>query len=472
MLRSRYRRSRYGQFPWWAAVLAGVLWLTLTVAEHLLNREHAALGEEDVYLLYVDRNLRIMESGEDLGGLGQWLTGADEPLETLVGLRQTMERLAASDQLSAEAGVCLALLQYETGQEEEARASLDLVSPESTAGRVLSGIVGAEEPDEAEVDELRSQVEGGSIYAWEARIMALVENPDFASDPNTWFNHRGVNATMLSRIRFLFAVDCLVLLSGLVCVPYAFRELRHRRPSALPRIMGRWRPSFVLGWFFAIEVLVNFLAAVHALLSSFIYSEDMSYYVFFSMWAVHVLLSQGYVALLLAAVLFARPWHAFKASRITGPVPWAALLTALSLMGILHLLASVFLDLERVVDPSDFLIWSEVGILEFLFIFLSGCVAAPLFEEFVYRGVLFLGLRGRIGNVPALVLSSVVFAAAHAQYEWEGLISVGVFGAFCGLLAWRTGSILPGIVLHAGYNALIFGNTFLIYQFELGLPDY
>jgi hypothetical protein len=160
MLRSRYRRSRYGQFPWWAAVLAGVLWLTLTVAEHMLNREHAALGEEDVYLLYVDRNLRIMESGEDLGGLGQWLTGADEPLETLVGLRQTMERLAASDQLSAEAGVCLALLQYETGQEEEARASLDLVSPESTAGRVLSGIVGAEEPDEAEVDELRSQEDG------------------------------------------------------------------------------------------------------------------------------------------------------------------------------------------------------------------------------------------------------------------------------------------------------------------------
>ncbi|MFP6876231.1 MAG: CPBP family intramembrane glutamic endopeptidase [Roseibacillus sp.] len=77
-----------------------------------------------------------------------------------------------------------------------------------------------------------------------------------------------------------------------------------------------------------------------------------------------------------------------------------------------------------------------------------------------------------MGNVPALVLSSAVFAAAHAHYEWEGLISVGVFGAFCGLLAWGAGSILPGIVLHAGYNALIFGNTFLIYQFELGLPDY
>jgi hypothetical protein len=46
----------------------------------------------------------------------------------------------------------------------------------------------------------------------------------------------------------------------------------------------------------------------------------------------------------------------------------------------------------------------------------------------------------------------------------------GVFGACCGVLAWRTGSILTRIILPAIYNILIFGNVFLIYQLELRVP--
>jgi hypothetical protein len=188
------------------------------------------------------------------------------------------------------------------------------------------------------------------------------------------------------------------------------------------------------------------------------------------MWTIPVLCSQGYEALFLAVILFARPWHAWRAFRISGPVPWAAILGLLTLLSILHYAVFSLLDFERVVDPADFLLLTEVGLLEFGFIFLSGCVAAPVFEEFVYRGVLFLGLRGRMGTVGALVFSTVVFAIAHSQYDWEGILSVGVFGACCGVLAWRTGSILPGIILHAIYNTLIFGNVFVIYQLELRVP--
>jgi len=211
--------------------------------------------------------------------------------------------------------------------------------------------------------------------------------------------------------------------------------------------MGRWTASFVMGWFFLVEIFREVLARVQPLVGSLAYyNENLPYSVWFLMWTIPVLCSQGYEALFLAVILFARPWHSWTAFRISGPVPWAAILGLLTILSTLHYPVFSLLDFERVVDPADFLRLADVGLLEFGFIFLSGCVAAPVFEEFVYRGVLFLGLRGRMGHVGALIISPVVFAIAPSQYDWEG------------------------IILHAIYNTLIFGNVFLIYQLELRVP--
>ena len=451
--------------------MAAMLWVAMTVSIHLESRAAEGWGDEGVYLLYIDRELRLMESGEDLSGFQQWIVGADEPLETMIDLRQSMELLAESDEeLSPEGSVCLALLQFETGESDAARETLARVEPETTAGWLLDQLLEQEPVDEANLEELRSSVESGMVLAWESRILALADSEQNL-DRETWSKHRAVNATMLSRAQLLLVLDGLVFLAGLICLPLGLRELRRRTPGALPRIMARWTVPFVMGWFFLVEVFTEVLASVQSLVGSLAYYiEDLSYSVLFLMWTIPVLCSQGYEALFLAVILFARPWHAWTAFRISGPVPWAAILGLLTLLSILHYAVFSLLDIERVVDPADFLLLADVGLLELGFIFLSGSVAAPVFEEFVYRGVLFLGLRGRIGNVGALVFSSVVFAVAHSQYDWEGMLSVGVFGVCCGVLAWRTGSILPGIILHAIYNTLIFGNVFVIYQLELRVP--
>jgi membrane protease YdiL (CAAX protease family) len=451
--------------------MAAMLWVAMTVSIHLESRAAEGWGDEGVYLLYVDRELRLMESGEDLSGFQQWIVGADEPLETMIDLRQSMELLAESnEELSPEGSVCLALLQFETGESDAARETLARVEPETTAGWLLDQLLEQVPVDEADLEELRSSVESGMVLAWESRILALADSEQNL-DRETWSNHRAVNATMLSRAQLLLVLDGLVFLAGLICLPLGLCELRRRTPGALPRIMGRWTASFVMGGFFLVEIFTEVLASVQSLVGSLAtYNEALPYAVWFLMWTIPVLCSQGYEALFLAVILFARPWHAWRAFRISGPVPWAAILGLLTLLSILHYAVFSLLDFERVVDPADFLLLTEVGLLEFGFIFLSGCVAAPVFEEFVYRGVLFLGLRGRMGTVGALVFSTVVFAIAHSQYDWEGILSVGVFGACCGVLAWRTGSILPGIILHAIYNTLIFGNVFVIYQLELRVP--
>ena len=83
----------------------------------------------------------------------------------------------------------------------------------------------------------------------------------------------------------------------------------------------------------------------------------------------------------------------------------------------------------------------------------SAVIAAPFFEEIVFRGLLFATLRRRFGTVSAALASAVIFAVAHG-YGWAGLFSVLWSGV---LWAWsyeRTRSVVPGMLAHAAVNLL------------------
>src|SRR2546426_5015341 len=78
-------------------------------------------------------------------------------------------------------------------------------------------------------------------------------------------------------------------------------------------------------------------------------------------------------------------------------------------------------------------------------------VLTPVFEELVFRGLLFGTLRRGLGPAAAALVSAVVFAVAHG-YGVLGLAPVFVSG---GLWAWgdeRTGGLLPSLTPHPGGN--------------------
>jgi len=78
-------------------------------------------------------------------------------------------------------------------------------------------------------------------------------------------------------------------------------------------------------------------------------------------------------------------------------------------------------------------------------------VVAPIVEELTFRGVGF-ALLGRFGSVLAVVGTSVAFAAAHGLVN--GFAALFLFGLAVALLRLRTGSIYPGMLMHASFNAL------------------
>jgi HAD superfamily hydrolase (TIGR01509 family) len=82
-------------------------------------------------------------------------------------------------------------------------------------------------------------------------------------------------------------------------------------------------------------------------------------------------------------------------------------------------------------------------------------IAAPLAEEFVFRGFMFAGLaRSSAGPVGATIITSAVWAALHMQYDFHGVSQIFAAGLLMGYVRWKTGSLYTCIFLHAAMNLI------------------
>ena len=88
-------------------------------------------------------------------------------------------------------------------------------------------------------------------------------------------------------------------------------------------------------------------------------------------------------------------------------------------------------------------------------LWLALIVGAPLSEEVFFRGFLFKGvLHSRSGGGGAVLLTSLLWSVVHLQYNAFGVAVIFFTGLLFGYVRWKTGSIFPGILMHALMNAL------------------
>jgi membrane protease YdiL (CAAX protease family) len=77
-------------------------------------------------------------------------------------------------------------------------------------------------------------------------------------------------------------------------------------------------------------------------------------------------------------------------------------------------------------------------------------LVAPFVEELLFRGLGYGLLRQFVGPWPAILVTGLAFGLAHGLVL--GLPVLSVFGITLGWLRWRTGSVYPGMVVHALFN--------------------
>ena len=81
-------------------------------------------------------------------------------------------------------------------------------------------------------------------------------------------------------------------------------------------------------------------------------------------------------------------------------------------------------------------------------------ILAPISEEICFRGMLYGGLRTKLPVLPAALIGGLVFGGLHALTGITAVPPLIVFGFLLCLLYEKTGSIVPGIVLHMLNNSV------------------
>ncbi|WP_047868685.1 CPBP family intramembrane glutamic endopeptidase [Nocardiopsis sp. RV163] len=161
----------------------------------------------------------------------------------------------------------------------------------------------------------------------------------------------------------------------------------------------------------------------------------------------------GLLAFAAAALVRRRSWEAFGVRRTT--VRWlliglAAGLVAFAARVVAVYLVTLIIDVETDTQAS-YAAGAGAGLVSLALMMLTLAVLTPIGEEFLFRGVVTSALL-RYGALVGVVGSAVVFALMHGINEV--LPAAVIVGLIAGELYRRSGSIWPGVLMHALYNAI------------------
>jgi hypothetical protein len=144
-------------------------------------------------------------------------------------------------------------------------------------------------------------------------------------------------------------------------------------------------------------------------------------------------------------------------------IPRARIWTTVKVAGGVFLAFYVFLIAWAQLQPEakdDLLddLGAKTSVVAAVGVALLVCVVAPIVEELFFRGFLFPSLQRVMPWIPAAVVGGIVFGGVHAGGTPAiFLVPLAVLGGLLCVLYRRTGSLLPGMGVHAFNNALTLG---------------
>jgi membrane protease YdiL (CAAX protease family) len=101
------------------------------------------------------------------------------------------------------------------------------------------------------------------------------------------------------------------------------------------------------------------------------------------------------------------------------------------------------IDIYTTASASGWLLWLWFAIV----------VLTPIGEEILFRGFLFRGwLQSPRDAWSVIVVTSLLWALIHVQYDWYVISQIFVFGLLLGWMRWATGSTILTLLLHALIN--------------------
>lgn len=307
---------------------------------------------------------------------------------------------------------------------------------------------------------------GARDYAGAAKLVDLTDRPNFAGHLSRFTTLAMaapltlVNPSMLPGVAICLAWLLVLLLArGVVLVPAHYRGLARRlkgkASEPLFPAIGLKRAWYGAAVALIVPMLVLMLVRPAALAELFNGNAATSAQMFRAF-----LIAEGTALLILAPALVGITRRQFLGDRTALRTWWIVLLMWGALIGIGWVLTFVQTRLGVNLETNQTRMvaamvegGAQLGgpMLSLLILALIG----PVFEEFVFRGLLLGGLSRHISFGWANAVQALGFAAMHDDPpRFLYYFAMGLFG---GWLVKRTGSLMPTIALHVLNNAVAVG---------------
>lgn len=138
-------------------------------------------------------------------------------------------------------------------------------------------------------------------------------------------------------------------------------------------------------------------------------------------------------------------------------VPWQAVWRWVMVTLVLGLCLDLVAALVGRPVVTDFMRQNIETTHSHLLLVLAMVVAAPAFEEVLFRGFAFAGLsKSGLGARGAIVVTALVWALIHLQYDWIDKGMIFLIGLLLGWARLRSGSLWIPMLMHAALNALAY----------------
>jgi membrane protease YdiL (CAAX protease family) len=229
----------------------------------------------------------------------------------------------------------------------------------------------------------------------------------------------------------------------------------HGEPPAAPPPPERaWPPWLGFLTLLAVIVVTSLLAAI-VISASGADSDHTPAWVDITST---VILQVGLIGGALLAARMIMPVHAWQFGLRATPWRSAALWTVVAL--------AVFLAFAvlwaNLIEKPEQTTAEDLGVDESQLALIGAgvlfVVTAPIAEELFFRGFCFTALRRWIGLIPGALATGVIFGLIHAgSADVVFLPPLAFLGMALCVLYYRTGSLLPCMVLHAFNNSLALG---------------
>lgn len=126
-------------------------------------------------------------------------------------------------------------------------------------------------------------------------------------------------------------------------------------------------------------------------------------------------------------------------------------LAQLIVSGILSLIRPSF---EKQFQEYDKLVNSVSGAGMYITMVIAVSIFAPIAEELMFRGIIMGYIKEYLPGAVAIILQALLFGWYHGMIIQSSYAFV--LGIFLGLIAYKTKSLIPSIILHASINISLY----------------